>query len=168
LPRELLIEIVTTVNGRARDRIASVLRNTGVSVARSTVPFPIVSFPEGIEAAVSDYVARLSTAVNSEVPLATSAIVERYTGRREVIEELLPLLEVEDALEIRAGLDAVLFNVGVRPLCTVGDTVPFDPRLHQSKDAVSPAQSVRVSHAGWALGDNDEQIVLSKARVETL
>ena len=91
---------------------------------------------------------------------------ERYLGRKDIVQELLPVLDgVANPTALRDAVEVALFNVGVRPLGEAGELARFDPQRHQvDGEAAAPGEPVRVVRPGLAIGETDG-VVLRKAVV---
>ena len=118
--------------------------------------------------AVQDYLGQLMQSEDTTDGAAgRGERYERYLGRREVLERLLPLMDLPSTASAeRDAIEAVLFNAGVRPMGLSGDTATFDEYSHEALDeGILPGEPVIVVHAGWSLGTGGARLVLKKAQV---
>jgi molecular chaperone GrpE (heat shock protein) len=73
-----------------------------------------------------------------------------------------PSLPAQKLLPLVRPVAALVQQWGVTAIETVGAEVPFDPQVHQPREAVmQPGELVRVSHVGYRQGDR----LLYRARV---
>jgi hypothetical protein len=74
-------------------------------------------------------------------------------------------IRVRDVLPLFAPLDAAVREMGAESIGTVGEDVPYDPRLHQpagEKAPPPPGERVRVKFVGYRMGEE----ILRRAQVE--
>ena len=104
---------------------------------------------------------------NASLPADRSSKYERHLGKKEVLDKVLDALdESTDADSLRESLEVALFNLGVRPLGSVGDKTKFESRLHEGQESgVVPGDAVEIVNAGRCLGKGEEMLVLVKAKV---
>lgn len=73
-----------------------------------------------------------------------------------------PSLPAQKLLPLVRPVEALVQQWGITAIETVGAEVPFDPQVHQPREAVmQPGERVRVSHVGYRQGDR----LLYRARV---
>ena len=73
-----------------------------------------------------------------------------------------PSLPAQKLLPLVRPVESLVQQWGVTTIETVGAEVPFDPQIHQPREAViQPGERVRVSHVGYRQGDR----LLYRARV---
>ena len=158
---------IEEVSGRiVRHRVLAVLRAAEEGRASETVP--VVASVDDLYEAAQDYLRTLPTGGGSDTePAERSARYQRYIGRKEVIQELLPILERLSDGRARSELDAALFNVGLRPLGVSEGYDKFDTHRHEATTpGIVPGDTVIIARPGWQLGDGEGAIVLSRARVK--
>jgi hypothetical protein len=129
---------------------------------------PLVVRGEQIHAGVQEYLRNLPRGADGDLEPAERALrYERFLGRREVIQGLLSILDDSNESEgLRERMDAVLFNVGVRPLGVSDADTTFDARKHEPvSPGILPGSPVKIVQPGWVLGADDQVVILSKARV---
>jgi len=116
---------------------------------------------------IQGYLETLPVGGGDDVPAERSVHYQRYRGRKEVIQEILPLLTEADTPDIpRSALDAALFNMGVRPLGVSEGTDTFDIHRHEPiAPGIIPGDAVKVVRLGWQLGDGEDAVILERARV---
>jgi hypothetical protein len=157
VPKEAVTQCILAALTRAEP-------DGGMSVGSAIIP----AQGDELYQAVQNYLAKLTSTTQGSDSITRVEKVERYQGRRDVIESLLPVLEgrvTED--RIRDVLEASLFNVGLRAFGEPGDLVDFDFRFHRSDSPqVVPGDQVKVVQPGRKLGEEENAIVLSKALVE--
>lgn len=84
---------------------------------------------------------------------------------REIAQELVFAWEDTQDATARRALEQVMHNVGIRPLGTIGEEVPFDGTLHTSSEGLWPDDPARVEQSGWELQRGTRSRVLAKASV---
>lgn len=116
--------------------------------------------------AVQEYLRTMPGVAGAPASPARSARHERYLGRRDVVQELLPILEGDaDPKAAKDAIEVSLFNVGVRALGDNGEVTKFDPHRHQAEGtAAAPGDVVRIIRPGWILGETDG-VILKRAVV---
>lgn len=93
--------------------------------------------------------------------------IERYLAVRELVEDVLPLLDAPPGTDLTGSLRTALFNAGASSIGVVDEKCAFDPVLHEPS-ATDPTVGdvVRIHDPGWQIGQGPSAIVLRKARVE--
>ncbi len=64
-----------------------------------------------------------------------------------------PDLQASKILPLTRPLQALLQTWSVQPIGAVGETVPYDPQLHQPERPTQPGEPVQVRHVGYWHGD---------------
>jgi len=150
--------------GLSRSILQSIEENASAPV--SSV-FLLLSGRELFKSAI-EHVKSVSNAGSSQKALTgRDASYEQHLGKKSV---LLDVISVIDRLSpdgrLRDELNAVLFNSGVRPVGTAGELIAFDPRLHSPLEpGILPGEQVQIAKAGRRLGEGQNSLVLTKARV---
>jgi hypothetical protein len=95
---------------------------------------------------------------------------ESYLGKKAVLEQVISAIDrLQLEGEIRDELDVVLFNCGVRPLGAIEERVAFQPRIHEAtQPGILPGEDVQIVQPGSQLGDGEQALVLTKARVRVV
>jgi hypothetical protein len=148
--------------------ILHVLQKGEESRASSNPETAFVVFGKELYRAIQDYLRRLHVGTDTGQESPERALrFERYQGSKQVIEQVL--LAMEESLDergLRDALEVALFNCGVRPLGNVGEEVRFDVHVHEAETpGILPDDLVVVTHSGWCLGNQQDPLVLVKAKV---
>lgn len=64
-----------------------------------------------------------------------------------------PDLQASKILPLTRPLQTLLQTWSVQPIGAVGETVPYDPQLHQPERSTQPGEAVQVRHVGYWHGD---------------
>ena len=93
--------------------------------------------------------------------------LERYQAVRELVEDVLPLLDAPRGTDLTGSLRTALLNAGLSPVGTVDERCAFDPVIHEpgSTDP-TVGDVVQITESGWQIGQERSAIVLRKALVE--
>jgi hypothetical protein len=170
------------VTGPAREDVLNASGNSGVELmmrilrnAESSGPAAVrgVSLSargDELFSAVQRYLGQLESTQDLDAATDWQSKAERYRGRKEVIEELLNVLQNRsERTDIRAAVEIALFNVGVRHIGEAGDEVSFDPNRHQPiGSGIVPGEPAAIVEPGRCIGDQADAVVLVKARVQAL
>lgn len=91
----------------------------------------------------------------------------RFRAVRNLVEDILPLVELPAGADVNGSLRTALFNAGVRPVESVDARVDFNPVRHESR-ATDPSvgDTVRIVTSGWQLGESATAMILQKACAE--
>jgi len=132
-----------------------------------TKKLPVVVMSDVLHESIQSYLQHLPSGEADSGTLGRAARFQRYMGRKEVIQEVLPLLDKQNsAPPTLEELDAALFNVGLRPLGMSEGSDTFASHRHEPlTPGIVPGDQVRVVRPGWQLGDGEDAIVLRKAEV---
>lgn len=146
-------------------RLLSALRSADDGAADDEAPF--VAMSQGLHMIIQEYLETLPTGSSDSGAGDRVARFQRHIGRKEVALEVLLLLDGERPSVSRESLEAVLFNVGCRALGDMNSTVIFDSHRHEAiAPDVLPEDEAIVVLPGWQLGDDDNAVVLRKAKVK--
>ncbi|MEX2156698.1 MAG: hypothetical protein WD773_07640 [Gemmatimonadales bacterium] len=169
LPHEVLKALSATMERMAERTILLALRGGEVSGGVGARNDVVVVRGNDLYRAVQEYLRSLPAGSQGDLESPERSLrFERYKGRREVIEGLLAALEraSEQGL-LRDAVEAVLFNSGVRSFGAPGEDVSFDVHSHEADvSGMLPGSQAVVTRAGRRLGNEEDGIVLVKARVK--
>jgi hypothetical protein len=166
---EALQAIVDTSSRIGQRAIVQALRDAEGKDPSSRDDQVIVVRSDHLYSAVQIYLRNLSSGPDGDMSSPERALRnERYLGRREILQGLLPAFDgATEKSALKDALDAVLYNAGVRPLGNSGQRVIFDFRLHEPETSgILPGDDVVITRAGWALGDVENAVILTKARAK--
>lgn len=147
--------------------ILAVLQQAESDSASSVRNLALVVRGDEMYRAVQEYLRRLPVGAAGMNSPERALRLERYLGRKEVIQGLLSALhDVGEEGPLRDAMEVALFNVGVRPYGDSGEETRFDPDAHETKTSgVLPGDRVIVTQSGRRLGGQEDGIVLVRAQV---
>ena len=132
-----------------------------------TKKLAVVVMSDVLHESIQSYLQHLPSGGADSSTLERAARFQRYMGRKEVIQEVLPLLDKKDGVPpTLQELDAALFNVDLRPLGMSDGIDTFASRRHEPlTPGIVPGDQVKIVRSGWQLGEGEDAIVLRKADV---
>jgi hypothetical protein len=145
----------------------SILKEMEAGTSRRTAPILVVRGDE-LYSMVQDYLRELPSGNSTGEEAPERALkFERYRGIKQVLEHVLHAMqEPRDEGRLRDALEVAMFNCDVRSLGVEGEQTAFDGRLHETEaTGVLPGDPVVVTHSGRQLGDTDDAMVLTRAKV---
>jgi hypothetical protein len=151
-------------------------RNTAVAITQRIEENPVdpsnlcfVAIHGGeLHQLVHSHLQMLASAVRTaDSPAERGATYQTTIAKRDVLRQVMEVIDrYREDSALKEELEDLLFNNGVRTVGVLGETLPFDARLHESiGNAVLPGESVEVTRLGRKIGDESNVLVISKALV---
>ena len=145
---------------RKKQRIDALLRELEAEGAEAPKPVP-VAHPEPAP--------RPEVPHRPTLPVLHPETAEDRTFRRQMARRLVSAWIDgwdEKKTEARQLLETAIWNVtGFRQIGEAGQQVTFDGALHEGPAGLFPGDQARVVRPGWALEDEDREIIIAKAVV---
>jgi len=171
LPSNALARVSAATDRITEQALVLALRSAETAGPDFPRPLALIVRSDELYRAVQEYLRRLPVGVKDDLESPERALrFERYNGRREVVQGLLSALdEVPNNGPMRDAIEAVLFNAGVRPFGVPGEQVAFDTHTHQPEaSGLLGGDPAVVTRPGRRLGNEDDGIVIVKARVKPI
>lgn len=145
----------------------SALRESELGVSSKVSEVPWVVSRLSLAESVQEYLKNLPLPLSEEMPPERAFRLERYLGRRGVLNDVVHALEQSDKNEVpRESMEAVLFNAGVREVGQPGDIVKYDVRIHETNvSGLMPNDVVVLAKPPRFIGTSPDTVLLTKGMV---